>query len=118
MKRLVILTLILSTGVIFAQRKGDKNMKDMPMGDHMMMAGEHMMGMPCSTDSKGKKGRGKHMMSGGMMQMSPSDEAAMKKNMMDRGMTDADATKMMQLRKDMMAIMQKYMDSTSTTPKP
>ncbi|MGL5721825.1 MAG: hypothetical protein ACRCY4_05440 [Brevinema sp.] len=118
MKKLVILALVLSTSVIFAQRNRDRNnMQEMPMNGHMMMGGD-MMGMPCYTDSKGKKGRGNHMMNGGMMQMSPTDEATMKKHMMDRGMTDADATKMMQLRKDMMTIMQKYMEPVSTTPKP
>ena len=92
MKKLVVLALVLTAGVVFAQ-----NRRQMMDAQDMPMRGRGMMGGHCGG------------MRGGMMNMSTQDEATMKQHMVDRGMEDADAAKMLQLRKEMSAIMQKYM---------
>ena len=123
MKKLVILALVFSTSaVVFAQKKGDP--KDMPKHDMMMDDKDMSMMHEMMMDSKAPKGkRGEKGMKGGMMmELSPSDEAMMKKNMMDRGMSAPDATRMIQLRKEMFTIMKKYMDKpmppAAQTPPP
>ncbi len=118
MKKLVILALVVSTSAVFAQKKDDpKAMEKKPpmMMDDKSMPMHDMMMMDDKAPKKGKKGD-KGMRGGMMMEMSPSDEATMKKDMMDRGMTAADATKMIQLRKEMFAIMKKYMDKAPMPP--
>ncbi|MGL5254119.1 MAG: hypothetical protein ACRC9L_03805 [Brevinema sp.] len=110
MKKVVLLVVILSASAMFAQKRGE----DRHSKDHKMMGGKemHMLGMMDEKCKKDKKGRGR---GGMMMEMTAEDEAMMKKHMVERGMSEADASRMIQLKKEMSTIMKKYMNSDTNS---